>query len=345
MAFLEGYRLLKTRHIDDDLSPKFDEEFYCQVAHITEGITFKVKDKDVVKDETLGKYFLPVRELLREVTDADVAQDDSLTVGDLKHVGIHKIVHLDEKSSHGTLEFFVEFFPSRMMCQTMEVPGTYFHEQKGNSVKLYMNADDDGSAPVIKYGAEDGGEEKTWVPPRLWHDLYYAICEAKHFIYAVGWSFDVDQYLLRGADLEAVADAKYSAKFGELLKQKADEGVVVNLMQWDEPSSNFLMPGMMATFDEKTRTFFGKTKVTSKFMGMAGGDFGVGKNLAFTHHQKFVVMDAPKEGGDKRELLGFIGGIDITKGRWDNRKVSRVSYVVTSHYFILLIYSSHCSLL
>jgi hypothetical protein len=80
-------------------------------------------------------------------------------------------------------------------------------------------------------------------------------------------------------------------------------------------------------------------------MGMAGGDFGVGKNLAFTHHQKFVVMDAPKEGGDKRELLGFIGGIDITKGRWDNRKVSRVSYVVTSHYFILLIYSSHCSLL
>jgi hypothetical protein len=33
-------------------------------------------------------------------------------------------------------------------------------------------------------------------------------------------------------------------------------------------------------------------------------------------------MDTPKEGGGKRELMGFIGGIDITKGRWDNRKVS-----------------------
>ena len=321
MAFLEDYRLLKTRHIDDNLSPIFDEEFYCPVAHITEGIVFKVKDKDVVKDETLGKYFLPVGELLKKVSDVDVGQDESLSVGDLKHVGIHKVVFLDEKQSHGTLEFFVEFIPARMLCQTMEVPGTYFHEQKGNRVKLYMNADDDGSAPIIKYGGEDGGEEKTWVPPRLWHDLYYAICDAKHFIYAAGWSFDVDQYLLRGAELEYVADSKYSAKFGELLKQKADEGVVVNLMQWDEPSSNFAFPGMMSTFDEKTRTFFSKTRVTSKFMGMAGGELGVGKNLAFTHHQKFIVMDCPKEGGDERELRGFIGGIDITKGRWDNRKV------------------------
>ena len=319
MAFLEDYRLLKTRHIDDDLSPVFDEEFYCPVAHITEGILFKVKDKDVVKDETLGKYFLPVGELLRKVTDVDVEQDSDLTLGDLKHVGVHKVVHLDGKKDHGQLEFFVEFIPAMMLCRSMEVPGTYFRELKGNTVKLYMNADDDGSAPVIKYGGE--GEEKTWVPPRLWHDIYHAICNAKHFVYAVGWSFDVDQYLLRGAELESVANSKYSAKFGELLKQKSDEGVVVNLMQWDEPSSNFVFPGMMCTFDEKTRTFFNKTKVTSKFMGMSGGDFGVGKNLAFTHHQKFIVMDSPKKDGAERELLGFIGGIDITKGRWDNRKV------------------------
>ena len=291
------------------------------MSHITSGITFKVKDKDVAIDETLGKYFLPVDELLRKVTDADVAQDESLILGDLKHVGVHKIAYLDEKEKHGMIEFFVEFIPVRMLSQTMEVPGTYFQEQNGNTVRLYMNADDDGSAPIIKYGGEDGSEEKTWVPPRLWHDLYYAICEAKHFIYAAGWSFDVDQYLLRGAELDSVANSKYSARFGELLKQKSEEGVVVNLMQWDEPSSNFAFPGMMATFDEKTRNFFNRTKVTSKFVGMTGGDFGVGKNLAFTHHQKFIVMDYPKDGTNERELYGFIGGIDVTKGRWDNRKV------------------------
>ena len=54
------------------------------------------------------------------------------------------------------IEFFVEFIPVRMLSQTMEVPGTYFQEQNGNTVRLYMNADDDGSAPIIKYGGEDG---------------------------------------------------------------------------------------------------------------------------------------------------------------------------------------------
>ena len=46
-AFIDDYRLLKTRHYDDDLNPVFNEEFYCPVGHVTDGITFKVKDKDI----------------------------------------------------------------------------------------------------------------------------------------------------------------------------------------------------------------------------------------------------------------------------------------------------------
>lgn len=33
-AYLEDYRLIKTRHIDDELNPVFDEEFYVPVAHM-----------------------------------------------------------------------------------------------------------------------------------------------------------------------------------------------------------------------------------------------------------------------------------------------------------------------
>lgn len=194
------------------------------VSFSTEGITFKVKDYDIQKDETLGEYFLPVEELIKKVTDLDGKYE----VGTHRRVGIHKVVYLDGKESHGTLEFFVEFVPDELLATNMVVPGTYFKAHKGNDVKLYMNADDDGSAPVIRYGADN----KIWNPPRLWHDIYNAICAAKHFVYAVGWSFDVDQYLLRGAELDLMKDSKYSPRFGELLKQKADEGVVVNLMQW-----------------------------------------------------------------------------------------------------------------
>jgi len=47
---------------------------------------------------------------------------------------------------------------------------------------------------------------------------------------------------------------------------------------------------------------------------------GQSKKMAFTHHQKFIIMDCPKENGEGKELLAFIGGIDLTEGRWDNQK-------------------------
>ncbi|KAL7538619.1 hypothetical protein ACHAXR_008689 [Thalassiosira sp. AJA248-18] len=324
-AFINDYRLLKTKHIDDDLDPVFNEEFYCPVAHLAEGVTFKVKDKDLVKDESLGKYTLPVGELIKTVDDADIEADPELSPGDLKRVGVHKVVLLDGKKSHGTFEFFIEFIPTRLLSKTMEVPGVYFKETKGNDVKLYMNADDDGSAPVVKYGG-DGDDEKVWTPPRLWRDIYDAICDAKHFVYVAGWSVDTDQYLLRGEELkEAQANGKYSPRIGELLNSKAEEGLVVNLMQWDDYSSNFAFPGMMGTYDEKTREFFKKSKVIARFMNMTGGECntmleGQNKKMAFTHHQKYIIVDAPRADGEGRELFAFVGGIDLTEGRWDNRK-------------------------
>lgn len=68
--------------------------------------------------------------------------------------------------------------------------------------------------------------------------------------------------------------------------------------------------------------------MNSRFMAMIGGETntmfeGTSKKMAFTHHQKYVIMDTPRaDGGEGRELFAFVGGIDLTLGRWDNRKVS-----------------------
>mmetsp|Transcript_3912 Transcript_3912/g.8266 ORF Transcript_3912/g.8266 Transcript_3912/m.8266 type:complete len:861 (-) Transcript_3912:135-2717(-) len=324
-AYINDYRLLKTTCHNDDLNPVFNEEFYCPVAHSAEGVTFKVWDKDTVRDETLGKYTLPAGELIKFVDEKDIQEDPNLIPTDLKRVGVHKVVYLDGKSRHGSLEFFVEFIPTRMLSKSREVPGIYFKRSTGNEVKLYMNADDDGSAPIVKYGG-DNDDEKVWTPPRLWRDIYDAICGAKYFIYVAGWSVDTDQFLLRGEELkEALDKGKYSPRIGELLKSKADEGVVVNLMQWDDNSSNLAFPGMMGTFDEKTRNFFRSTKVNSRLMSMIGDEVntmfqGQSKKMAFTHHQKYIIMDAPRADGKGRELFAFVGGIDLTLGRWDSRK-------------------------
>ena len=195
-AFIGDYRLLKTKFIDDNLDPEFNEEFYCPVGHVTDGITFKVKDKDFVKDESLGNYTLPISELIKVVDDTDIEQDPDIVPGDLKRVGVHKVVYLNGKKDHGTLEFKIEFIPTRMLSKGMEVPGAYFKATKSNDVKLYMNADDDGSSPKIKYGGINN-DEKVWIPPRLWRDMYDKICDAKHFIYVAGWSVDTDQVKCR----------------------------------------------------------------------------------------------------------------------------------------------------
>ena len=344
-AYIDGYRLVKTSIMKDNLNPVFNEEFFCPVAHYTENIMFKVMDKDdsfmLAKDDLLGDYTLPVSELIKYVDDLDMKEDADIVPGDFKRVGLHKIVKLSAHVSnkvkdHGTLEFMIEFIPTRMLSKTPETPGVYFHTTHGNDVKLYMNADDDGSAPVIRYGGQND-DEKVWKPPRMWRDVFDAICNAEQFIYAVGWSFDTDQYLLRGDELtKELAQGKYSPRLGELLLDKAEEGLVVNLMQWDDFSSNMVQQtGKMGTYDEQTRNFFKGTKVNARFMSMAGGETntileGMNKTMAFTHHQKFIIVDAPKANGKGRELLAFVGGIDLTEGRWDNRQVRH------------MIYHSHC---
>ena len=83
------------------------------------------------------------------------------------------------------------------------------------------------------------------------------------------------------------------------------------------------------THDEKTRAFFKPTKVNAQFVATVGDETntvlqGTSKQAVFTHHQKFVVCDAPRTDGDEgtaeRELRGFVGGVDLTEGRWDNRR-------------------------
>ena len=99
-VFIDDYRLLKTTCFDNDLNPVFDEEFYCPVAHVTDGVTFKVKDMDTLRDESLGNYTLPVGELIKLVHEKDIEIDPELAPHYLKRVGVHKIVYLDGKKHY-----------------------------------------------------------------------------------------------------------------------------------------------------------------------------------------------------------------------------------------------------
>ena len=51
-----------------------------------------------------------------------------------------------------------------------------------------------------------------------------------------------------------------------------------------------------------------------------GSDKGIEDTFiqsVFTHHQKSVIVDAPPEEGSERRLVAYIGGLDLTNGRFD----------------------------
>lgn len=107
------------------------------------------------------------------------------------------------------------------------------------------------------------------------------------------------------------------------------------MLIWDEKLSTQNCPGLMGTHDEETRLYFDGTGVECatvsrmKREGMLASEF-VG--TCYTHHQKTVICDAPlEEGSDMKRVVAFIGGLDITDGRYDTPEFHLWSSVYTHH--------------
>ncbi|XP_058067685.1 phospholipase D alpha 1-like [Magnolia sinica] len=126
--------------------------------------------------------------------------------------------------------------------------------------------------------------------------------------------------MIQGAD---------NVTIGELLKRKADQGLTVLVMVWQDRTSISLLgnAGLMKTHDEETRKFFQNTKVKcfvcprnpdSSLTAVQRIEIGA----EFTHHQKTITLDGPLAGNSSssRQIISFIGGTDLTDGRYDNEK-------------------------
>ena len=69
----------------------------------------------------------------------------------------------------------------------------------------------------------------NYEPTRAWLDLFNAIKNAQKFIYVTGWSVFTNIQLVRGEE-----DTEGESHVGELLKKKAEEGVRVLVLLWNE---------------------------------------------------------------------------------------------------------------
>ena len=134
--------------------------------------------------------------------------------------------------------------------------------------------------------------------------------------------------------------------------KKADQGVRVKVMVWSEMSSGEFVgdKGMMNTHDMETYKYFkdpanyasnNKNKVicalaprqlhevkelTDTFQQKFAGSM-------YTHHQKSVVCDAPDPCAHdgRRKLVAYVGGLDLTGGRYDTPEHNIFKTLKTDH--------------
>ncbi|KAL7601339.1 hypothetical protein Lser_V15G25288 [Lactuca serriola] len=179
-----------------------------------------------------------------------------------------------------------------------------------------------GKCGVTLY--QDSHHHPTFKPPcgsprKLWEDVFVAIENAKYLIYIAGWSFNPKMILVRDSETE-IPHAK-GVSLGEILKRKAEEGVSVRIMIWDDETSLPFIKnkGVMRTHDEDAFAYFKNTKVVCKLCPRLAHNFPT----LFTHHQKTITMDTRgHSSSSKREITSFIGGIDLCDGRYDTEKHS-----------------------
>ena len=116
-------------------------------------------------------------------------------------------------------------------------------------------------------------------------------------------------------------------EIGEVLKRKAEEGVAVRIMIWDDETSLhfFKNQGVMRTHDEEAFNYFKHTKVVCRLCPRLHHNFPT----VFAHHQKTITVDADVElfdgrgeDGGSREIVSFIGGLDLCDGRYDTEEHS-----------------------
>ena len=286
-AYIEvilGYdELVTTKHVAHTRNPEWNESFIFDVCHSARELDIIVWNQSSLSSEQVGTIAFPISQLL----DGD------------KRIGWYDIKMNDSKKINGQIYLSVQFHTIHVThSYDME---SYFPTHSTRSVTLYQDAHVNDDPFRFMEGMI------TDTPPRsCWEDIYEDLTNASHFICITGWSVHTDIKLLRG---------KECLSLGELLIQKANDGLSVNVIVWDYPrtGSYWNLPGLpdMNIQDQATYDYFLNTKVRC-IQSRAG--YHRNATTLFSHHQKTILCDAPAA---EHSIVAYLGGLDLCKGRWD----------------------------
>ncbi len=228
-------KLAKTSVVLNNLNPEWNEMYRVEVCHFAEDLIFEIRDKDHAYSEYIGSVSIPTSSLLNGET----------------REGWYNILKKSGKSN-GQLHIFVEFrskaslektyqvdcyFPMHnncrfAFCYFLTVERFQFHDFF--RVTLYQDAHCLPNMP--QFTAMERPDGQIHNPRSCWTDLYNTIMNAQEIICITGWAVWDKLQLFRGPDL-----AKDSRTLGEILVNKAEQGVAVYVMVWSEKTSGEIL--------------------------------------------------------------------------------------------------------
>jgi len=300
LAYYGRHRLLRTRVVGSCLDPAWNTDVLVDVCGDFPELVFQIWDKNTLAADVLMGECCISREKLRASSEHPR--------------GVEEWLDLDTK---GHLHVSYKYTEAHISAISYDVPNVYFDPRHGNRITPYNCAiTPKGSIPDVM--TADGPVSAR----SYWEDLHARLNQAQKFIYITGWSVWTELKLLRDPGLE------HEETLGELLIRKAEAGVTVCIMTWDEKASfdygtigksatRLSFQGVLVTHDEETSKFFEGTKVHCHNIPRAvertsyASKSGLIQDAIFTHHQKSVMLDS------NGRCVAYVGGIDLCDGRWD----------------------------
>ena len=230
---LGGARLFKTRYISNDLNPVWDESFNVYVCHHASSFELRVKDKEHVGAVFVAGAIIPA---------ADLESGDEVE-------GWFDLLNGEE--SCGQIHISIQYIAKNDLNEESHELDSYFQPRENCKMILYQDADTPQLPQFESLTHPDGS---PYDATRAWKDMFEAIKNAQKFIYVTGWSVYTAIQLLRGDE-----DPEGFSYVGELLKTKADEGVRVLMMVWNEKLSTQATEGNQMkhiSFNKKNQYIF-----------------------------------------------------------------------------------------
>ncbi|CAL9101441.1 unnamed protein product [Musa textilis] len=298
-------------------NPKWNQSFRVYCAYTSPYVEISVRNQlQVALAMAVGRAKIPASQLLTgEPVEGwfDLFHDDGLK---MHNAQVHAVLKFTPVTGDPCWEVGISSSFSGLS-------NAFFPLRTGWEATLYQDSHKSYQfRPAIQLA---GG--KDYQPARLWEDIHNAMVEAKHFTYVTGWSVNVHIALVR--DPERMIPGAEAVTLGELLKRKAEEGVTVLVMPWNDRTSLPILEDvgmqfvdLMKTHDEETFKFFKGTRVKcfrcSRNADPSLAFFQNGElKLMISHHQKTVSLDAPS-GDGARKVVSFVGRTDLSDGRYDD---------------------------